>query len=103
MSDEKKEEFSSNAVKIQQPYEITDVRITGIYSVNEIWTDSEGKQTKEIYNGFTVGWASKGIGFGEFQVRQHEDGRIVMATEHMSKDFVTAVLAKMVTIAEIED
>lgn len=51
---------------------------------------------------FVIRWGTPGVGFGEFRF-WHDNMRVLMTSERMSKDFVKAVLCKMVDDAEIWD
>lgn len=83
-----------------EKYEITDARITSVFSNSDVFVDGEGNEHPERYQGFTVSWGAKDIGFGELTLKQHEDGRVELDTEAMSKDFVKAVFAKLVEQAD---
>ena len=42
-----------------------------------------------------------GRGFGEVLISIHKNGKIVIESEHMGRDFVKAVLCKLVDDAEV--
>ncbi len=52
--------------------------------------------------GVRFGWAVMD-GFGELQIKANNDGTVRIDSEHMSKEFVVAVLTKLVDNAELVD
>ena len=53
--------------------------------------------------GFTVGWDSPKIGFGDLTIWLGEDGKIHADTECMSKEFVSLLLSKLVDFIVVEE
>jgi hypothetical protein len=52
--------------------------------------------------GFVIDWESKSAGFGQLAVSVYRDGRVKLDTECMGREFVKAVLAKLVDDAEVK-
>lgn len=53
--------------------------------------------------GFTVGWGMDEVGFGELTVKLDRNGKLLLNTEHMGKDFAKKILCALVDSAGIED
>lgn len=52
--------------------------------------------------GFSVGWSCPDIGFGEVQFSWKE-GKFVCDSECMSKEFVSAVMNRLITLSKFKD
>jgi hypothetical protein len=52
--------------------------------------------------GFVVSWGMPGTGFGELTFVLGEDGKLILETECMSKDFVKHILNKLIDDATLE-
>jgi hypothetical protein len=53
--------------------------------------------------GFTVGWGMDEVGFGELTVKLDRNGKLLLNTEHMGRDFAKKILCALVDSAGIED
>lgn len=62
----------------------------------DMWGENE-----LVNGGIRIYWSSDKIGFGELTIYKDKNNKIVFDTECMSKDFVKAVLDKLVEIGEI--
>lgn len=67
-------------------------------TVDDIDTWSEHDNNK---GGMVISWAT-GMGFGEITIIKAKDDSIRIDSEYMSKEFVKAVLGKLVDMAEIK-
>jgi hypothetical protein len=61
------------------------------------WTENEDPDAPTPPGGFIVGWAAKGVGFGELTVG-FEGGKIKVDDECMGREFCDAVLKKLTEV-----
>lgn len=60
----------------------------------------------DLMNGFQINWGVKNIGWGEFYFQPTAidgDGKIYCSNEMMSKEFIKAILCKMVDDCILEE
>ena len=57
----------------------------------------------KLNDGIRIHWTSNSLGFGMLDIGVREDGSIWFDTEHLGKEFLKAILNKMVDDAEIAD
>lgn len=69
-------------------------------TVDDIDTWAEHDNNK---GGIAISWSADDIGFGEITIVKDKDGSIRIQSECMGKEFVKAVLDKLVDMAEITD
>lgn len=72
-------------------------------NADQMFIDGNGKEYPHpggMYVYFN--WSVPGFGFGELSIKKHTDGKIVIDSEGLGKDFVKAMLCSMVDEAEVE-
>lgn len=65
-----------------------------------------GKGEERIYPGgawIGLNWSVDGFGFGQIIIQRKSDGKIVIDSERLGKDFVKAILCDLVDKAEVKD
>lgn len=70
-----------------------EIEIRSICGWGKHWTENDDLTSGD--GGFMIGWSAMGIGFGELTV-SFKDGKIQIDDECMSREFVEAVMKKLI-------
>jgi hypothetical protein len=87
----------------KKEYIINHVSLTAVSMYHTNLVNGDGEPAGEMRNvGLTISWSGN-IGFGEIHISDRGDRGIKIDAEQLSKEFVRAVLMKLVDNAELDE